>query len=293
MMSIYCYVKESFNVIMPYIKVKKRKIYYEKHGTGMPVLFCHSLLWDKSMWDHQISKLKNHFCCIIPELWGHGSSNILFDKEYSLELLAADHKAFMDELSIDKYAIVGSSIGGMLGTYLSLAYPEKVSKLVLMASYVGEEPPEKQQLYFEMMDVITQYNLIPDELIEKIIPIFFSKHTLENNTSLVDMFRTKLKTLPRENLSTIMTLGRCVFSRKSILNKLPNLKVPTSIIVGRHDMARPIRESQQMASLIPNSEFNIIEDSGHICNAEQPEIVNQLLYDFLFYDQEHEIKRVL
>ena len=166
---------------MPYTKVNNRKIYYEVYGNGTPILFGHSFLWDRSMWNPQIEYLKKNFCCVIPDLWGHGKSDTLLESNYSLESLSKDYKEFMDSIAIESYSIVGLSIGGMWGANLALQYPEKVKKLVLMDTYLGLEPLEKQKLYLNMIDVIEKCGFIPDELIEQITPIFFSPKTLKNN----------------------------------------------------------------------------------------------------------------
>lgn len=266
---------------MPYITVRTRKIYYEKHGTGKPVLFGHSFLWSKSMWQYQIPLLKERFCCIIPDLWGHGASDVLPEGECTIEQIAQEYKEFMDELSIDHYAVVGLSIGGMWATHLALQYPGKVTQLVLMDSYLGAEPQEKKQLYYGMIDIIEKCNAIPGELIEKIIPLFLSPVTLKTNPNLVDGFRNDLANISTTNIPTLIAIAKSIFERKSVLSQLENIKIPTKIIVGSDDISRPVYESKEMTSLIPNSQLHIIKDAGHICNMEQPDEVNKILYNFL------------
>ena len=59
------------------------------------------------------------------------------------------------------------------------------------------------------------------------------------------------------------------------------LKMPTLIIVGRHDMILPVNHSQALSDYIPNSRLAIFEESGHIPFAEEPARFVQVIRDFV------------
>ena len=266
---------------MNHINIGNRKINYIEQGEGMPILFGHSYLWDSNMWQPQIAELSQKYRCIVPDLWGHGDSQILKNNNYSLTDLAQDYGTFMNALNIDQYAVIGLSVGGMWGAHLALNYPDKVTALVLMGTDLGDEPQEQKLRYFGMIDIIEKTNTIPNDLIEIITPLFFSPTTFKNKPNLIQEFKKKLSEISPDNIKTIATLGRCIFSRTSILEQLKKIKIPTQIIVGNDDVPRPVHEAQRLNQTIVDSKLSIISDAGHICNLEQPEEINVILSNFL------------
>ena len=254
---------------------------YRDVGSGPTILFGHSFLWDAQMWSLQIDKLKEHFRCVIPDLWSHGNSLPLDKDTYSIAELAEDHKRLLDHLKITECAVVGLSVGGMWATQLALQYPKIVKSLVLMDTYVGDEPKTTQQKYFGLLKMIEQAGKFAAPIIDQVAPLFFSPHTLSHNPQLVSQFKNHLAGIPEKNIPGIATLGYCIFSRQSLLDELRTIDIPTLVITGRDDIPRPPSEAKEMSSLIPNAEINIIEKAGHISNLEQPDTVTGLLKEFI------------
>lgn len=266
---------------MPYVNIKGRQMFYEDRGSGFPVLFGHSYLWASSMWELQVETLSRSYRCIVPDLWAHGCSDPPSESPYPVEALADDMWSLAQALGLNRFAVIGLSVGGMWGVHLALAHQEAIAALVLMDTYVGPEPEETATRYFEMMGTIEKLGKIPPPVLEALGPIFFSPATFQSNPSLVADFKAKLASLPPEQIPGILAIGRGIFSRTSLLDRLGEIKVPTLIIVGADDKPRPPYEAQEMAKLIPNARLEIIPEAGHISNLEQPERVNSLLISFL------------
>lgn len=266
---------------MPYKTIGEKKLFYEDQGKGFPLLFGHSYLWDAAMWTPQVQVLSSSYRCIVPELWGHGRSDLPPVTPCSIERLAGDHWELVTALGLDSLAIIGLSVGGMWGLHLALEHPEAVKALVLMDTFVGPEPEETRLRYFKMLDIVEQAGGIPPPLIDAIVPLFFSPTTVQRNPALVNRFKESLALPAKERLSGIASLGRGIFSRASLLDRLGEIQIPTLIIVGADDHPRPPHEARQMAELIPNARLEIIEEAGHISNLEQPERVSALLRSFL------------
>ena len=267
---------------MPKIEVREGMSFnYEEVGEGFPVVFGHSYLWNLEMWRPQIEELSKSFRCIVPDLWGHGESSTFEDKETSIKQLADDFYAFTQALELKEFAIVGLSVGGMWGTQLALDHPEAVKGLVVMDSFVGPEPKPTLDKYFGLLAMIEQAGAVPPPLADQITPMFFSPYTMEHKQELPTAFHQSLCDMPKEKVHTVVTLGRAIFARESLLERLPELKMPCMMIVGEDDMPRPPHESKQMADLIHACEVKLIPESGHICNLEQPEMVNEILDNFL------------
>lgn len=266
---------------MPTSTLHKKNFNYIDKGEGFPIIFLHSYMCDSQMWMPQINYFKNQYRCIAPDLWSHGKSCPLPQKNYTLEDLVEDVEHFIKKLGLEEYAIVGLSVGGMIAAHLATSAEKKPSAIVLMDTFVGPEPIQAQAKYFSMLDMIEQSNSFPQAILDQLGPTLFSPHTLTHNQSVVDTFISQVSSCPPEQLPGMVALGRAIFSRKSILEKLHKITTPTLVIAGEDDQPRPPFESQLMAQHIPNAMLEIIPKAGHISNIEQPESVNTKIHSFL------------
>jgi len=190
---------------MPNIAIDGQDLHYLDRGTGFPVLFGGSYLWDAAMWAPQVEGLSTRYRCIVPELWGHGKSGAIPEVPYSLSKLAGDMRGLVDALGLEQFAIVGLSAGGMWGIEMALDCPARVKALVLMDTAAGEEPAATKALYFGMLDLMERVGAMPPPLAEQVVPIYFAPETLTGNRALVDGFRRSLLEIGKDRASSFTT----------------------------------------------------------------------------------------
>lgn len=261
--------------------IRGKKLSYLDVGEGAPVLFGHSYLWDCRMWEQQVKVLSKNHRCIVPDLWAHGLSDTPPAMQCSLDELAEDHWQLMQQLGIEQFSLVGLSIGGMWAMRLALKHPETIDKLVLMGTDGGAEPDATRKQYLTMLAAIISAGRVPPPIIDKVASGFFSPSTIKTHPELYTAFCNDIASIPAHRIPGIAVVGRSFIERKSILDQLPGIDVPTLIIVGSNDAYRPQRESEQLAAAITGSRLEIINDAGHISTVEQDETINPLLADFL------------
>ncbi|MFL1552520.1 alpha/beta fold hydrolase [Pseudomonas sp. D47] len=266
---------------MPVAVIDGQPLHYVDQGTGPVVLLGSSYLWDRDMWAPQIEALSQQYRVIVPELWGHGESGPLPAQTQSLDDLARQTLALLDQLDIAQINLVGLSVGGMWGARLALLAPERINSLVMMDTYLGAEPEATRQYYFSLFKMIEDAGAIPAPLLDVIAPIFF-RPGIDRESALYQGYRQALQDFPKERLlHSIVPLGRLIFSRASILDQLPRLDADTTwVMCGEQDKPRPPAESQEMAELIGCS-LTLIPDAGHIASRENPDFVNEALLTFL------------
>lgn len=265
---------------MPITTINNRSLFYRDEGRGPAILFGHSYLWDGSMWQAQIAALSQRFRCMVPDLWGHGQSDPL-DEAPTLESLARDYRQLMQQIQIDRFSVIGLSVGGMWGTQLALDHAESVEKLVLMDTFVGAEPERTRLQYLQMLDTVAQMQHVPDPMITQLLPLFLARQTLQEKPEIARQFTQLLKQMPAEKIATVVALGRSIFNRAERMHRLAELAMPVMIITGEFDIPRPADEARQMAAQIEGAACHIISDAGHISALEQPSQVNTLLTAFL------------
>ena len=112
-------------------------------GRGsIPVVFLHSYAGSKAHWSAQLAHLRKTRRAIAIDLRGHGESAAPPDNAYSSTALAADVAAVVDALRLDRFVLVGHSMGGSAAIAYAGAHPQRVAGLVL-AGAPGKIPPEQ------------------------------------------------------------------------------------------------------------------------------------------------------
>ena len=109
------------------------ELWYVDSGSGPAVLFIHGLLGSHQNWAHLVDALDDSHRLLAPDLFGHGASaNPMGD--YSLGAHAATLRDLLDQLDIDKVTLVGHSFGGGIALQFCYLFPDRVERLVLVAS---------------------------------------------------------------------------------------------------------------------------------------------------------------
>lgn len=261
--------------------IADRKLSYLDVGSGPVLLFGHSYLWDSAMWAPQIATLSAQYRCIVPELWGHGQSDLLPNNCKTLLDIADQMLELMDVLEISHFSVVGQSVGAMWGAELALKAPTRIKTLIMLNSFIGFEPEVTRAKYDGMLDMISAAKAIPAPLISAISPLFFANDAENNTPELVTGFEQSLASITAEEIPTIVKLGRMIFGRRDTMEYAEQLTLPCLIMAGVEDKARSVLESYLMSDAIDDSQLVHIPAAGHISTLEQAEFINQHLADFL------------
>ena len=106
---------------------------YTDSGAGPVLLFIHGLLGSQRQWAHLVDRLDDDHRVVVPDLFGHGESAKPMG-DYSLGGHAATLRDLLDRLGIERVTLVGHSLGGGIAMVFSYLFPERVERLVLVAS---------------------------------------------------------------------------------------------------------------------------------------------------------------
>lgn len=109
-------------------------IYYEVHGQGPPLILISGLGRDHIFWQASLSVLSIHYQVIVYDTRGSGQTDAP-EGPYRMDVLAKDLAALMDALHLPKVYLLGFSMGGQIAQAFALAYPKRVAKLILAATF--------------------------------------------------------------------------------------------------------------------------------------------------------------
>jgi pimeloyl-ACP methyl ester carboxylesterase len=172
------------------------------------------------------------------------------------------------------FALAGVSMGGMVALEMMKLAPERVSRLAL----VDTNPrPDTfgQKLYRRLTNAVVGATKDFGRLAERSLGSLI--HPSSANDVRADMVQMSV----RVGAKTYVRQNRAVIARGDLRNVLPNIAIPTAVIVGREDRLTPVALSQEIHALVPGSTLHIISDCGHLPPIEKPEIVAALLKELL------------
>jgi pimeloyl-ACP methyl ester carboxylesterase len=111
-------------------RVRGIELAYTDEGQGPVVLMLHGFPFDRSMWRGQVEKLSEEFRVIAPDFRGHGETPSTREPS-TMEELAEDLAALLDELNVPRAVVCGLSMGGYVALAFYRAHPSRVRALVL------------------------------------------------------------------------------------------------------------------------------------------------------------------
>jgi 3-oxoadipate enol-lactonase/4-carboxymuconolactone decarboxylase len=258
--------------ILPFVNVENTRLFYRMEGADdRPVLvMSHSLGCDHGQWDIQTRDLLPHFRILRCDMRGHGASDVP-PGDYSIERLSRDVLAIVDALGIGKFAFCGLSIGGMIGQWLGASAPDRLTHLVLANTSPRMDTAAMETRRRTVLE--GGVTAVADAVLGR----FFMPETLaRQDADVASVRRTLLNTDPRGYA------GCCAAIRDmDQTGLLPQIRVPTLIIVGDRDVSTPwAGHGEVLARDIPKARVLHLP-TAHLSNLERPRSFTSALADFL------------
>jgi pimeloyl-ACP methyl ester carboxylesterase len=223
------------------------------------VVLLHSALGDSRLWRRQVEALRPQFDVVAPDLPGWGT-NPLPREPFSFVDAVAEHLPA---------ALVGNSFGGSVALRTALAYPDRVSKLVLVDTGLPAwDWTEEMRDYWAAeeaaidagdLDAATEINLdfwIAPQHREEVRP--------QQRLAL--------------ELQTAHEEPEVLWPEPAPISSLP---MPTLVVVGELDKPDFRAIAQHLAEEIPDADLAVVPGAGHLVGIDQPEELNALLLEFL------------
>ena len=262
--------KRYFSSSPQIIDVDGLKVYYKETGPqGAPaLLLLHGFGSSLQAWDDWSLKLEQKYRVIRLDLPGFGLTGASPANDYSEEKDLAILTHFADKLGLEKFSVVGHSMGGKMAWSLAASQPERVQALVLMAP---DGFPETKDIGTKPYEVPAIMGLIkfvlPKYLVRKSIePAFVQADAL--NDALVNRYFDMLRA-PGVRGAILERSNQTIYTDP--VPRLKAIKAPTLLIWGEQDQMIPSTNAQSYANVLSNSTTVLIPKLGHLLQEEQPE----------------------
>ena len=240
---------------------------------GKTLILLHGIGASAERWSRVIPALSKYFHVIIPDIVGFGYS----DKpavEYTMDFFIDFFKVFVDNLSISKSSIIGSSFGGHVATEFAIRFNRMVEKLVLVS------PAGMMKTSTPTLDRYIMAALYPvyEHVYEAFREMAYESDAVHEEIVMDFVNRMRLTNAKYAFMSTVLGIRYA----PKLNGRLSNIIAPTLLVWGEDDTTIPLAECSNQYSGIPNiEEIVTIKNCRHIPPVEKPATFNRIVLRFL------------
>ena len=257
-----------------------RQTGYRIVGKGPTVVLVHGFAEDGTIWDNQYFNLQG-YRFIIPDLPGSGLSSPV--NETSMEEMAEalfniiQSEKTSNQLSgNEKVAMIGHSMGGYVTLAFAEKYPEILSGFGLFHSTSYPDTDEKKQTRRKGIQFIQDHGAY--EFLKTAIPNLYSPITKENHPQIIE---EQLGRSHNFSPDSLVSYYIAMIERKSRTFVLKEVQCPVLFVLGKYDLAVPLKDGLEQCKLPDFSYIHILEKSAHMGMREEVQDANQILYTYL------------
>jgi 2-hydroxy-6-oxonona-2,4-dienedioate hydrolase len=264
-------------IVDGYANLNGRQVYYQVQGEGDPLIMIHAGIADMRMWDEQWEELSQFFKVIRYDRPGFGQSPAVQGAVAHRQDLAD----LMNHLGITRTHLLGCSMGGELALDFALAFPNRVSALILVSAtpsgfeFRGEPPAG----LFDMISAMREGDLD-------------RANALQIQISVDGPYRKAAQVDPElrgrflaMNMAALRN-GAAMVAEAAPLEppaatRLTEVQAPTLVVAGALDHQEILRAASIMEAEIPNAQQIVVQNAGHFLNVEEARAFNRLVLKFL------------
>ena len=263
------------------------RICYATAGEGPPLVKAPNWMshlefeLQSPVWSHWWEELSKDHLVVRFDQRGSGLSDRNVD-DLSFDAWVNDLEAVVNTLELDNFALLGISQGGPVAVDYLVRHPGRVSKLILCGSYArGSLKRGESQEEFDALTTLTGRGWGRDDPAYR--QLFTSRFMPDATAEQANWFNElqRVSTSPETAVRI-----RHATSQIDVLDRLPQVNVPTLVLHSRDDRQVPFEQGRQLSSLIPDARFVPLDSNNHLLIANEPawliclsEVRNFLLVD--------------
>jgi 3-oxoadipate enol-lactonase len=252
-------------------------IAYDVRGRGAPLVLVQGVGIGRWGWEPVADRLARGFQVITIDNRGIGASDTPLGHS-STRAMAQDVLAVLDHAGIERASVLGTSLGGMIAQELALAHPERVDRLVLVATLPGGSrshpmPPGASRLFASAPFLTGKARL------ERFVDTTLGPATLRRRPRVAERLAAAKLAHPQSELAwRVQTAAGMLFNP---LGRQRRITQPTLVVQGTADQVVDPDNAGVLARLLPNARVELFDGAGHLLYWEQPKRFARVVTDFL------------
>jgi pimeloyl-ACP methyl ester carboxylesterase len=268
--------------------------YLRAGTTGPPLVLLHGVGDNALDWHWVMPTLARTQCVYALDLPGSGGS-VKPDVDYSPAFFTQFLSAFLDALEVERAAVVGNSLGGLVSLRLALSEPSRVSALGLVASAgLGREVTYALRSLALPGNgkLAVAWGKRPPGAAQRALgrsTLLFARPQSVPLKWLKEQYRlARLPGFVEAQLATVRAQVGLKGQREVLVDRLAQLEVPTILVWGTRDRVIPYSQAKEAASHLQEGYLELMSDCGHLPHVEQPDRFAAVVTRFL--DRRHPSK---
>ncbi|MDX9858643.1 MAG: alpha/beta fold hydrolase [candidate division Zixibacteria bacterium] len=257
---------------MPYADLGDFKLYYEEHGVGEPLIFLHGFSLDRRMWTPQIPYFKTSYRVILPDAKGHGESDAP-PTAYSRADRVNDLLQLADILEIERFHLVGLSMGGSTALGFALAHQHRLRSLTLVSTGAAGYSAGRRFTRLDEVGRAEGAEAAKEQWMQWSLAWYRESARAHIRPLIEEMMRGYSGAVWKDKM-------RGKYDKEQDLERVHTIDTPTFILAGALDrIFLPL--ARLLHAKIAGSQLSVYEQTGHMINLEQPDRFNRDLSAFL------------
>ena len=249
---------------------------YYVTGEGRPVTLLHGFTQSGRSWRELISKLPAGYRWIIPDLRGHGETQIWKGAECSMDACTADLVKLWDALGVERSHLVGYSMGGRLALHVAARRPDRVLSVFTIGAHAGleEDAREGRRQGDEALAA-----RIEKEGIEAFVNYWGSQPMFAGIERRGPTYAAEVRADRLRNHASGLACslrGMGAGAMQPLWDDLAHVEFPCTFVAGQLDHGY-VASARRLASTVANSRVEIVPRAGHSVHQERPDAVARLL----------------
>lgn len=263
--------------------ISGHRIHWIESGDGPPIVLIHGWTCSGFFWKPIIPRLEGSFRVLAPDLPGHGLSSKK-ETSYLPEAQAQRLLEWLTAIGVDRFVLVGHSMGGEIAARMALAAPDRVHTLVLAGAIGLAEAWERLPWYGRL-------SLTPAA--RKISNWFVTEKAMARTTRLFmtgpgrpaypectrDVVLANTNT--PDDLKALTRTTRDGLFQEFLDHRLAELTLPVLCIWGENDKVVPLGVGTQYARMLPHARLAQIPGTGHMLPWEEPDFMASEILGFV------------
>lgn len=243
-------------------------------GDGPALVMLHAFPLEASQWDHQVAALSGRYRCLRPDYWGCGASPSP-EAEPSLDVYAAALLETLSEVDVDRFHLVGLSMGGYIAFALLRQAPKRVSSLMLVSTRATADDDDMRQNRLSLADRVLREGSVESIVEPNIERLLGARARAE--VHVTDPVRGRIR---RCTPPGVAHAARAMASRPDSTAQLAAIDIPTLVVSGDEDALISNAGALALASGIRGAR-HVTMNTGHLCNLEDPPTFSEEASRFL------------
>jgi esterase len=265
---------------------ERMRLHYLDWGTAgrPPIVFLHGAALNAHTWDVVCLMLRRQHHCYALDQRGHGESAWAEDVDYTIDAHRSDIEAFVDHLSLDRFILVGHSMGGFNAFNYAFHHSHRLAALVLVDAGPSMLTKGARRIFDFVSETAESDSL--EQIMEKAMAFNPRRDPRLLRRSLLHNFRRTPdgKWLRKTDLRMWQAKERRLQEREKLVERFglaSRVTCPTLIVQGGLSDVFTAEDAHQLAAAFPRGRYAQVADAGHTVQGDNPRVLAQALSQFL------------